>query len=281
MTLRRARQARGRVNLVRELSNGLAAHIHTLPDDVWRNAAQYGSPCAGWKLADVITHLVAGANMLSLSIARALKSQTGPPMGYRRLTGEEAIADLVSLRDTYDEDLFPEFNASCRRLSNMLVALDADGMDAPAFHPAGVMPVSRLVDMRALELAVHGWDIRYTLDRSSTLPPGALPFLCDWLPNWLSAAFRAGEPLDALVTYRFALTDKGAAARDVVVRGDGFSMEDAGDAPADVTFACDTDTHLLFCMGRLPFARSVRRGRLSFEGDERQAARFTDWFGPV
>ena len=176
MTLRRARQAKGRVNLVRELSNGLAAHIHTLPDDVWRNAAQYGSPCAGWKLADVITHLVAGANMLSLSIARALKSQTGPPMGYRRLTGEDVTADLVSLRDTYDEDLFPEFNASCRRLSNVLVAVDAGGMDAPAFHPAGVMPVSRLVDIRALELAVHGWDIRYTLDRSSTLPPGALPF---------------------------------------------------------------------------------------------------------
>ena len=281
MTLARARLARARVNLVRELSNGLAAHIHTLPDDVWRNAAQYGSPCADWKLADVITHLVVGANMLSLSIARALKGQTSPPMGYRSLAGEDATADLVSLRETYNEDLFPEFNASCKRLSNVLVSLDADAMDEPAFHPAGEMPVSRLVDIRALELAVHGWDIRYAFDRSTALPDSALPFLREWLPNWLSAAFRAGEPLDAPVTYRFALTDEGAAARDVVVRGDGFSVEDAGDEPADVTFACDTDTFLLFCMGRLPFARSVRRGRLSFEGDEAAAARFTEWFGPV
>ena len=281
MTLARARQARARVNLVRELSNGLAAHIYTLPDDVWRNAAQYGSPCPGWKLADVITHLVVGANMLSLSIARALKGQTSPPMGYRRLDGEDSTADLVSLRETYHEDLFPEFNASCRRLSNVLVALDADGMDAPAFHPAREMSISRLIDIRTLELAVHGWDIRYALDRSTTLTPSALTFLSEWLPNWLSAAYRAGEPLDAPVTYRFALTDEGAAARDVVVRGDGFSVEDAGDGPADVTFTCDTDTYLLFCMGRLPFARSVRRGRLSFEGDEREAARFTEWFGPV
>ena len=81
--------------------------------------------------------------------------------------------------------------------------------------------------------------------------------------------------------YRFALTDEGEAPQDVVVRGDGFSVEDAGDGAADVTFACDTDTYLLFCMGRLPFARSVRRRRLSFEGDEREAARFTEWFGPV
>ena len=142
MTLARARLARARVNLVRELSNGLAAHIHTLPDDVWRNAAQYGSPCADWKLADVITHLVVGANMLSLSIARALKGQTSPPMGYRGRDGEDATADLVSLRETYNEDLFPEFNASCKRLSNVLVSLDPDAMDAPAFHPAGEMPVT-------------------------------------------------------------------------------------------------------------------------------------------
>ncbi len=281
MTLARARQARARVNLVRELSNGLAAHIYTLPDDVWRNAAQYGSPCPGWKLADVITHLVVGANMLSLSIARALKGQTSPPMGYRNFDGGDATADLVSLRETYHEDLFPEFNASCRRLNNVLASLDADSMDAPAFHPAREMSISRLIDIRALELAVHGWDIRYALDRSTTLPASALPFLCEWLPNWLSAGYRTGEPLDAPVTYRFALTDEGAAARDVVVRGDGFSVAEAGDGSADVTFACDTDTHLLFCMGRLPFARSVRRGRLSFEGDERAAARFTEWFGPV
>ena len=281
MTLASARRARERINLVRELSNGLAAHIHTLPEDVWRNAAQYGSPCADWKLADVITHLIVGANLASLTISRALKGQTGPPMGYRRLSGEEAATDLVSLRETYHEDLFPEFNASCRRLSNVLVALDADTMALPAFHPDGIAPVSRLIDVRAFELAVHGWDVRYPFDRSAEFPPRAVPFLREWLPNWLAAAFRASEPLAAPLTYRFAPTDAGAPPLDVVVCGDTFSVADAADSPADVTFVCDTDTQLLFCMGRLPFARSVRRGRLSFEGGPELAAQFTQWFGPV
>ena len=281
MTLWRARRARERINLVRELSNGLAAHIHTLPEDVWRNAAQYGSPCAGWKLADVITHLIMGANLASLSISRALKGQTGPPMGYRSVAGEEATADLVSLRETYHEDLFPEFNASCRRLSNVLVTLDADAIDLPAFHPDGVMPVSRLIDLRALELAVHGWDIRYPFDRAASFPYNAYPFLLQWLPYWLADAFRASEPLDAPLRYRFAITDADVTPLDVIVHGNDFEVHDAYDPQADVTFTCDTDTHLLFCMGRLPFARSVRRGRLSFEGDGELAAQFTEWFGPV
>ena len=63
--------------------------------------------------------------------------------------------------------------------------------------------------------------------------------------------------------------------------GDDFSLQPSDGADADVTFSGDTDTYILFGMGRLPFARSVRRGRLSFDGDEKLASQFMDWFGPV
>ncbi len=274
-------QMRAHVRLVRELSNGLAAHIHTLPDDVWRNAEQYGSPCAGWKLADVITHLIWGANLTSLSIARALKGQTAPPMGYSPMTPEESTESIISLRDAYDEDLFPEFNASCRRLNSMLVSLELEQFDAPAFHPTGVMTVAGLIGVRALELAVHGWDVRYTMDRSATIHPSAILFLIRLLPLWFRAGFRKGDRLASPIIYGFRLNEPAGQGYDVVVTGDGFSLQPSGDGDADVTFGCDADTYVLFGMGRLPFARAVRRGRLSFEGDEKLAAQFTDWFGPV
>ena len=67
---------------------------------------------------------------------------------------------------------------------------------------------------------------------------------------------------------------------DVVLSADGCSVQGGASKAPDVTFTCDADTYILFAIGRLPFARSVRRGRLSFDGDDMLAARFPDWFAP-
>ncbi len=276
-----AKQVAQRIQLVRQLSNELAAFLYQLPDSVWRSADQYASACEQWKVADAITHLITGANNLSMSIERAKKGQATPPMGYNGMDRQEELARLVALREAYFEDLFPEFNASCRRLNTLLVELNAEEYEVPTWSSIAVMPLSRLIDIRAMELAVHAWDVRYPFDRSSSLNKDAVTFLKGWLWRWLRAGFQKGDTLDSPVRYRFDLQDSPGEAYDVVVSGDTFRLGPSDDVEASVTFRCDSNTYILFAMGRLPFRRSVRRGRLAFEGPEDVAARFTEWFKPV
>ena len=270
------------VQLVRALSNEMAAYLHSLPEDVWRNAEQYASACDGWKVADVVAHLISGAMTYSLSISRALRGDTSPPLGYRPMGVADEVERIIALRTAYDEDLFPEFNATCLRLNPLLASLEPEAHDMPAWHPMSAVLISRLIEFRVLELAVHGWDIRYGLDRSAKLSPTAHRFLIDWMARWFRAGFRKTDALETPVTYRFELTEPVSESYDVIVSGNAFCLQASADHRiADVTFRCDTDTYILFGMGRLPFGRSVRRGRLSFEGDQELASQFTDWFRPI
>jgi uncharacterized protein (TIGR03083 family) len=270
------------IQLVRELSNELAAFLHSLPDQIWRNADDYASACDGWKVADVITHLISAANLYHGSISRALKGDTSPPMGFNRpASPDERLARLIEMRDAYYEDLFYEFNASCKRLNTLMLELEPESYALSAWHPMYPVTVSRLIDFRVLELAVHAWDIKYPFDREAKLSQKAVPFLLEALRRWLRAGFRKGEPLESPVRYCFSLSDSESKGYDVIVSGNDFSLVPCEGKEAEVTFHCDTNTYILFGMGRMPFSRSVRRGRIKLEGDEKLAAQFTEWFGPI
>ena len=270
---------RQNIQTIRALSNDLAGFLHTLPDDVWRDPDTYASACAGWKVADVVTHLITIAGMKTMSVQRALRGSASPPMGYKRKSAEERFQELVGLREAFYEDIFYEFNASCLRLNSLLVSLEAEQYDLPAWHPARVMDVSRLIELRVMELAVHAWDIRYGFDRNAKINPVAIPFLKGWLQNWLRWSFRPPANLEGGVRFRFELTDSGGEAHDLVVRSESFSLESADlAAEADVAISLDTSAYILFLMGRVNLRRSVRRGQIGLEGDMEVAARFGEWF---
>lgn len=274
-------RAKERIGLVRQLSNELAAYLYTLPEDVSRDPDKYASACDQWKIADVAAHLVSEAIECHLSIDRGLKGDISPPMGYRHLEGKEAVEYVISLREAFDEDVFPEFNTTCRRLNGRLASLKPAEYGVPVWRPKGAVPISSLIDSRALELAIHGWDIRYGLDRAAKLSQGALAFLTDAIGHWFRAGFQKNDALGAPIRYRFRLNDPVTDAYDVSIFGDEFDLTPSNDTQADVTFRCDTETYILFGTGRLPFARSVRRGLLQFEGDPGLASQFTDWFRPL
>ena len=267
------------IQTVRALSNDLAGFLHTLPDDVWRDPDTYASACSQWKVADVVTHLITIAGMKTMSIQRALRGNASPPMGYKRKSAEERLQELVNLREAYYEDIFYEFNASCLRLNSLLVELEPVQYDLAAWHPARVMDVSRLIELRLMELAVHGWDIRYGFDRNAKINPAAVPFLKGWLPNWLRASFRKPADLEDSVTLRFNLTDSDDGVHDLRVRADSFSLEPADpSAGADVAISLDSSAYILFLMGRVNLRRSVRRRQIGLEGDMAVAAKFGEWF---
>ncbi len=270
-----------RINIqtIRALSNDLAGFLRTLPDDVWRDAEMFASACDRWNMADVVAHLIDVSNLKAMSIQRALKGETGPPLGYRRRSREEWVQSTITLREAFDEDLFPEFNASCLRINRLLVDLDPDQYDLPAWHPMAVMDVATLIELRLMELAVHGWDIRYGVDRAATINPVAHEFLKGWVHRWLRAGFRAPEDLASAVTLRFALTDTEDEAYDLRVSAEAFSLRpvNVADEP-EAVLSLDTSSYILFLMGRLPLRRSVRRGRIALEGDSALAEQFPIWF---
>lgn len=270
---------RQNIQTIRALSNDLAGFLHTLPDDVWRDPDIFASACADWKVADVVTHLITIAGMKTMSIQRALRGNASPPMGYRRRSADERLEELVNLREAYYEDIFYEFNASCLRLNSLLVGLEPDQYELPAWHPARVMDVSRLIELRVMELSVHAWDIRYVFDRSARINPVAIPFLKGWLPNWLRASFRKPVDIEGSVTLRFDLTDSDGEAHDLRVRADSFALETADlTSDADVTVSLDSSAYILFLMGRVNLRRSVRRRQIGLDGDMEVAAKFSEWF---
>ena len=273
-----AQQVRERIQLVRDLSNEMAAYLHTLPENIWRDPDVYASACEGWKIADVITHLILGANVFGLSISNAVRGVAEPPMGWSRpASPEQGLERLVDTRNAIHEDLFYDFNASCKRFNTLLVELDEASYSLPTWHPYFVISVDRLIDIRASELAIHSWDVRYPIDRTAKLSNRAKTFLLDFVWRWLRTGFQKSEQLDTPIRYRFDLTDADGGY-DVTVNGDSFIHAPSDDSPADVTFGCDTDTYILYCYGRLQLRRSVRRGRITLSGDETLAAQFTEWF---
>ena len=269
------------IRLIRELSNETAVYLHILPRDVWRYADRYASACEDWNMADVVAHLIDEAITSTLTVQRALQGNTSAPIGYQPLTRDEHTVRVAGLREAYDEELFPEFNVTCKSLNTLFSSLSPAEYDIDARQAERVGPLSLLIEKRLVELAIHGWDVRYGLERTAKLSPVAVPFLREWVRGWYLKAFKGGDPLETPVTYRFEPGGAATQAHDIVISGDEVRVSGPASKDADVTFSSDEDTCILFALGRLPFARSVRRGRLSFEGDEALAAEFVGWFRPL
>ena len=96
---------------MRGLSNELAAFLHSLPDDIWRDADRYLSGCDKWNLADVVAHLIYGALGDTIIARRALRGDLSPPMSYRPMSGADNIAvDLAAnqVRVVLQAELTPD-----------------------------------------------------------------------------------------------------------------------------------------------------------------------------
>ncbi len=280
-TIDAATVVRDRIQLVRRLSNELATDLHSMPSDIWRDAERYPSGCGQWNLADVVAHLIYSALGQAMVIRRALRAELSPPMAYLPLCGADGVDHIVRLREAYGEDLIPEFNATCKELNGIFVELAQESYLLPAWTHAGESSISALVDQRAVELAIHGWDIRYGVDRWARLSELAVPFVKTWAEESIAARLRSrGAPAQP-VTYRFVLEDAPADSRDVMISEDRVRIAPPSTRDADVTFRCDVNAYLLLMVGRLPFARYIRRGRLAVAGDEMLAKRFPDRFQPL
>lgn len=154
------------------------------------NADQWGAPtpCPGWTVRDVVSHLVGGDQMFAALL-------NGDPM-----PGPEA--------DPLGTDPVAAYRASSAALQD--VAGRPRVLERSCAGPLGDNPTGAdLIQLRLADLLVHGWDIGQATGLSAELPEsddlveGALAFMQTYLADELRGAQfdtpqAAGEAATAL-----------------------------------------------------------------------------------
>jgi hypothetical protein len=216
---------------------------------------------------------------------RGLQGDASPPEGLpvAGALRAPAVTDVVhqlmlATKQQVGEQLVPAFHAAYEEIDQFLARLDAADGDKLCYHPGALVPVSGFVDLRLMELYVHGWDMRSRLEPPAHLPPESWPVLLDLLPRFLGYMVVPASQEAEGRRYRFALAEGVADVRDLVVEGGTLRLEAAGQMHAQVTFTCDTESFLLLMWGRLALETAIAAGQISIEGDHRLAADFGRWY---
>ncbi|QZT58309.1 TIGR03086 family protein [Mycolicibacterium austroafricanum] len=120
------------------------------------------TPCAGWNLADLLTHMTAQHH----GFAAAARGGGADLSAWRT----EPFADAVAA------DPAGTYAAAAHAV---LAAFAADGIDEapfalPEFGPGVSVPGSTAIGFHFVDYVVHGWDVAATLRTPYSLPPDVL-----------------------------------------------------------------------------------------------------------
>lgn len=129
------------------------------------------TPCAAWKVSDLINHIVGGQYFFEAG------AKGEPPAG-----GETdfSAADFVSA--------FDEATQHC------LAAFRTDGvMEKMLTLPFGQMPGAAFVGLAATDTFTHGWDLAKATGQSTDLAPVLAGQLLIGAKKSISPAFRSSE----------------------------------------------------------------------------------------
>jgi len=273
-----------RVKLIQAESEQLGHYLHTLSADAWLQP----STCQGWAVRDVVGHLILGAELYTSVISRGLQGNITPleglpAAGTANAASASALLDQLSVarRESLGAQLLPTFHATGAHLCELLAGRHPQAWNTPCYHPAGLLPVRTLVDLRLGEVVMHGWDIRSRFDPCAGLSPSSLPAFLDVLRVAMGWAFWPGTQYATPVRYRFALTGSVPAQLDIVVADNQAYLEPAGTAYADVHCCCDTATFVSLMYGRLPVPDALATGHLEMDGEAELITAFAQWFRGV
>jgi len=271
----------GRLKALQSEVERLTHYLTALPPDAWNHP----SACARWQVADVVAHLAAQALYNVDRLSRGLHGDTTPPEGWLPVSthDEEAFAEgmaqrAIAERIRLGDQLLTTFIVGNDALHQLLTGLAPQDWEALCYHPAGLVTVRTMVDMRLTELAMHGWDIRSQLDPIAHLAPESFSALLGTIPRAVRRAFRPDPSRAHPIRYRFCVTAPITTTTDIVLSREGARVEPAGEAIADVLFRCATETYVLIVFGRCPLEGAMAAGKVVVEGDQALASVFGQSF---
>ena len=133
------------------------------------------------------------------------------------------------------------------------------------------------ITRRVQEIAIHGWDIRSAFDPAAEISEAGAQEIATVAHRWLGVCFQPVEG-GAHARFRFEVSGPNAFSEDVVLEGDGFRIEPAGEATPDVTFRSNTSAYVLLVYGRLDISSGSVPVQLEIDGPLETALLFTQSF---
>ena len=121
------------------------------------------------------------------------------------------------------------------------------------------------------ELALHGWDIRSSLDIQPSLSYESIPVLMEFASLNRAGLIQPTSPLPNLARYRLHLTGVATGDHDIVIEHGEAHAEPAATTAPDAGIETDTETFVLLTTGRIGF-EAARDGRASGRGRREPAA---------
>ena len=241
------------------------------------------SACDAWTNADVVAHVLGAVDTFSDNIERGAGGDSSPPEGMAPPQETDMSANsarmaanatrAVAMRESLGDSLVEKFAQECDRLDKLLTGMGTGDWEKPCYHPAAILTVSRYLNLRLAEMAVHEWDIRSRLEPSAKMPDAVMPAVLDLLPGFVvGRLFRPGSQIAEQSRFRFNLTDGGS--HDIVAGGGELRMEGSTGDAADVTFICNGSTFALLAYGRFTVEEAVASGEMTVEGDRALAGQF-------
>lgn len=273
-----------RVELVQSESAKLGHYLSNLS----QSAMEQQSACDEWTVADVVAHLIGGAQVFLEQLQRGLRGEASPPEG-QPAAGEADPAVMGSLnaqrtifrRVGLGDRLLPAFQAINDQINQLFAELGPEDWAKPCYHPIGVISVGTYLALRLFELVLHGWDISSKLNPDARLTNESFPALLDLIstPELNLAQFSVGDAPSG--HYRFSIKDMPTTAYDIVVKKGGAQLEKASETLAGATLRSGAEDFLLLITGRLNISTAVSGGRLEIEDGNALPMIFGDWFQGV
>lgn len=272
------------VELVQGESESLGDYLRTLS----QSAMEEQSACEQWTVADVVAHLIGGAQVFLEHLQRGLRGEVAPPEGHPAAgEADPAVMGGVNAHRTIfrrvglGDRRLATFQATNGQLNQLFAGLGSGDWEKPCYHPVGVLSVRTYLSLRLFETVLHGWDIRSKLDQSVHLPSESCQVLLDLIskPGLNLAQFDPGDAPAG--RYRFSLKDMPNNNYDIVVNNGRAHLETAAEESAGVSLRCGAEDFLLLVAGRLNMSTAVSVGKLEIEDGNALPMIFGDWFRGV
>ena len=270
----------GRVRLALSESERLKEYVSGLSEDAWSRP----TACDRWDVRDMVAHLVLATEFQMGMISRGLDCDSSPPPGFHpagasKSGGAGANAThraTIGRRDTLGDHLHEVFESTSDDMDRLLAGIGPSNWDPPCYHSGAIVPVRSYLDLRIMELIMHGWDIRSKLESEAHLEPESLPAFMDLLPLFVNVMLRPEPPTGAPTRLRFDLSPV-AQACDIVVDGSTARVDGANAADPDVTFKCDPEAFVLVMWGRESMDSAIADGRMIVDEANAVATDFSRW----
>ncbi len=218
--------------------------------------------------------------MLRCAQAIAREVQRERPPGARR-TAEDSAQIVIADRERLGDRVFATFQATTDYLHQVLGRCGPADWDTPCYHPRGVIPVQTFLDLRVIELVMHGWDIRSRLESVAPLSPEGISVLMERLRKRLDTfsfgAFHLPAGQSAPVCYRFELRGTLPSSHDLIIANGRARLEPAGATRPQVTFQCETESFVLLLYRRVTLEAALAAGSVAVEGDPAFTRAFARW----